>query len=92
MSVKFKVGDKVICIGVETATEEHESGFGGYGWRLGRTFRICRISDSNDFRGDYIYWDCNDDVGVYEHHLKLYEKKKIEVYGIVKFMDSITRC
>ena len=56
---KFKVGDIVECIEIET---RNPNIYGGCGWKKGLRFKITRISGSSE----PIYWKALYDGGVYE--------------------------
>ena len=75
MEHKFKVGDKVCCVGVSSRHENAgctNYGNGGKGWKIGRVFTIKCTTKSHNHRT--VYWDRVDDYGVYENHLELYNK------------------
>ena len=87
----FKVGDKVRCINVKGFTSQHISSLQGGGWKLGKVFKIVRISNNKgrepgNSLNMAIYWD--DCEGVYEHALELAVPVQVAVYGIVKFCKA----
>ena len=69
---KFKLGDKVRCI-----KGKHNHGWeekqGGEGWKEGLEFVVTEVSNLNgDDDNDLpIYWQGDDDCGVYEDWLEL---------------------
>ena len=96
MVAKFKIGDIVRCTFVEgnpiyrRDMGDEWSDIYGYGWVLNKTFKITKISNLDGLSGsklEPIYWDSN--YGVYEIALELVKKQSVQVYGIVKFLESI---
>jgi hypothetical protein len=100
MITKFKIGDIVRCkiIASEpirrTAMGDELKEIYGYGWKKNKTFKIIKVGNVDNLEGskkEPIYWydDLDGRYGVYEEALELVEKLKSEVYGIVKFLESI---
>ena len=83
MNAKFKVGQKVKCVG--TSLREHYDRdflYGGAGWRKDKIFKIDNISC---YFGRYCYWEAENDTGVWESHVELEGPKQVKHYGIVDF-------
>lgn len=85
---KFKIGDKVICVGNSTGINDSDINYGGAGWKKGFIFIISRITSSSIRpKTEYICWP-EFGNGVWSSHLDLYIKN-IKEYGIVKFLRGI---
>ncbi len=67
MKHKFKVGDKVICVGESTGEDDDDPHYGGSGWSKGKTFVISEIHSNP---GRLCYFSRNDS-GVWENFLQL---------------------
>lgn len=80
---KFKVGDKVKCVMI--AGNSYSIKDYGHGWVLGLEFKIEYMTFN-----DEVCWGAKNGYGVYANALELVERK-IKVYGIVKFLESIER-
>jgi len=85
--MKFKVGDKVKCIGSSIGiADDKNMQYGGFGWLKDRIFTIYSIN-YNLLREQHCYWDINEENGVWENYLELV-KKEIKIYGIAKFCKT----
>lgn len=87
---KFKSGDKVVCIGTSSRPyRDNNMYWGGCGWKKGMIFIIKKV-DYSYANERYVCWPCDELSGVYSTHLELY-KKEIKIFGIVNFINSITK-
>jgi hypothetical protein len=88
---KFKVGDKVKCIGENRGSfTDINPQYGGAGWIKGRIYTVKKIVSSTCVERNWVYFFKEVDNGVFESHLELLEKvkKEIKLYGIVKFCQE----
>lgn len=77
MKSKYKIGDKVICVG-------HSIGqtIGGWGWENDKIFTIRKISLYNDKSGNVLWPEDKNACGIYEPHVRLYEIVPQEMFEL----------
>jgi hypothetical protein len=82
--MKYKIGDKVVCIEYYPVSEGFD---GGQGWELGRILTVTAIEDSEGRPGQQILWGLpvssnGTSKGIYSNWVELYNELEIVIKEI----------